>query len=141
MDEQCPTVVSAQGVLWGRTRLLRKAQKQKNRGCGFFASSVSGVSSGKRPKLVQVSETFVEAPGIDPKGDDPAKQKSRERGFFVGWRRRESNPGPQGLEFTFVHVRSRRIPCDWVRGFGHDLSLTFSRPRYRGHPRAIQPCG
>jgi hypothetical protein len=31
--------------------------------------------------------------------------------------------GPQGLQFTFVHVRSRRIPCDWVREFGHDLSL------------------
>ena len=25
---------------------------------------------------------------------------------------------------TFVHVRSRRIPGDWVRGFGRDLSLT-----------------
>lgn len=39
------------------------------------------------------------------------------------WTRRESNPGPQGLQFTFVHVRSRRIPVDWVREFGHDLFL------------------
>ena len=39
------------------------------------------------------------------------------------WRRRESNPGPQGFQLTFVHVRSRRIPGDWVRGFGRDLSL------------------
>jgi hypothetical protein len=26
------------------------------------------------------------------------------------WRRRESNPGPQGVRPAFVHVRSRRIP-------------------------------
>ena len=39
------------------------------------------------------------------------------------WRRRESNPGPQGIQLTFVHVCSRRIPGGWVRGFGHDLSL------------------
>jgi hypothetical protein len=26
------------------------------------------------------------------------------------WRRRESNPGPQGVQLTFVHVRSRHIP-------------------------------
>jgi hypothetical protein len=31
------------------------------------------------------------------------------------WRRRESNPGPQGIRPTFIHVRSRRIPGDRVR--------------------------
>lgn len=40
------------------------------------------------------------------------------------WRRRESNPGPQGVQLTFVHVRSRRDAGDGVRGFGRDLSLT-----------------
>ncbi len=55
------------------------------------------------------------------------------------WRRWELNPRPRGFECIFIHVRSRRIPGDWVRGFGHDLSLTFSRSRYRGRPREIQP--
>src|SRR5262249_49800790 len=33
-------------------------------------------------------------------------------------------PGiPQGVQLSLIHVRSRRIPCDWVRGFGRDLSL------------------
>ena len=55
------------------------------------------------------------------------------------WRRRESNPGPRGVRSTFVHVRSRLDPVAGVRGFGHDLSFTVSRSRYRGHPRATQP--
>lgn len=41
-----------------------------------------------------------------------------------GWRRRESNPGPRGFQCTFVHVRSRCVPTDWVRGFGRDLAQT-----------------
>ena len=28
------------------------------------------------------------------------------------WRRRESNPGPQGIPSTLIHVRSRHIPDD-----------------------------
>ena len=49
------------------------------------------------------------------------------------------NPRPQGFEYTLVHVRSRRIPGDWVRGFGRDLFLTFYRSPYRGRPRENQP--
>src|SRR5262245_19568920 len=45
------------------------------------------------------------------------------------WRRRESNPGPQGFQSTFVHVRSRHNADDGVRGFGRDLSLTESQLR------------
>src|SRR5262245_34644409 len=39
------------------------------------------------------------------------------------WRRRESNPGPQSVQPTFLHVRSRLDPVGRVRGFGRDLSL------------------
>jgi hypothetical protein len=35
------------------------------------------------------------------------------------------NPGPQGIQKTFVHVRSRRIRSGSVRGFGHDLAPEF----------------
>jgi integrase len=32
-----------------------------------------------------------------------------------GWRRRELNPGPRGVQSAFVHVRSRSNPCGGVR--------------------------
>ena len=64
----------------------------------------------------------------------------------TGWRRRESNPGPQGVQSTFVHVRSRWFLSGKVRGFGHDLAIvsfghaadgTFTRPSPSGlHPDA-----
>lgn len=73
------------------------------------------------------------APGPHSAGADPGSNSSR------WWRRWELNPRPRGIKYIFVHVRSRRVPGDWVRGFGRDLSLTFSRSPYRGRPREIQP--
>lgn len=35
------------------------------------------------------------------------------------------NPGPQGVQKTFVHVRSRRIRDGSVRRFGYDLAPEF----------------
>ena len=49
-----------------------------------------------------------------------------------GWRRRESNPGPQGIQWTLVHVRSRYDPSGGVRGFGHDLASTDLGPAIGG---------
>ncbi len=50
------------------------------------------------------------------------------------WRRRESNPGPQGVQAILVHVRSRDCPHGGVRGFGHDLAPANLGDRYREHP-------
>ena len=51
------------------------------------------------------------------------------------------NPGPQGIEITFVHVRSRWLPPPTgVRGFGHDLASVFLGGRTRdalGHPALV----
>ena len=42
------------------------------------------------------------------------------------------NPGPRGIEITFVHVRSRWLPPPaGVRGFGHDLASVFLGSRTR----------
>jgi hypothetical protein len=51
------------------------------------------------------------------------------------WRRRESNPGPRGINCNFVHVRSRCVPSDWVRRFGRDLSLAISAALSRAPSR------
>ena len=59
-------------------------------------------------------------PNARPTNQKRAAEAARDR----EWRRRESNPGPRGIRSTLVHVRSRCIPNDWVRGFGHDLSST-----------------
>jgi len=57
------------------------------------------------------------------------------------WRRRELNPGPRGIEITFIHVRSRWLPPPaGVRGFGHDLAPVFLSDRTRdapGHPALV----
>ena len=43
------------------------------------------------------------------------------------------NPGPQGIEIIFIHVRSRWLPPPTgVRGFGHDLVSVFLGSRTRG---------
>jgi len=51
------------------------------------------------------------------------------------------NPGPRGIEITFVHVRSRWLPPPaGVRGFGHDLAPVFLSGRTRdtlGHPALV----
>jgi len=48
------------------------------------------------------------------------------------------NPGPQGIEITFIHVRSRWLPPPaGVRGFGHDLAPVVSQwpnPRHARPP-------
>lgn len=55
--------------------------------------------------LAGTREVPVETPESLPKGlpGSPNYPKSL-------WRRRELNPGPRGIQKTFVHVRSRRIP-------------------------------
>src|SRR5690606_1237369 len=65
-------------------------------------------------------------------GGPMTKQWERAYGARTGWRRRESNPGPQGIRTTLVHVRSRRVPVGWVRGFGHDLAPVFLTTAARG---------
>ena len=69
------------------------------------------------------------------------KDENPNRGWGFQWRRRELNPGPQGIEITFIHVRSRWLPPPTgVRGFGHDLASVFLGGRTRdalGHPALV----
>jgi hypothetical protein len=58
---------------------------------------------------------------------------------FRWWRRRESNPGPQGIPSTLIHVRSRSNPRDGVGEFGHHLASEFSRPATTGATSQAQP--
>lgn len=53
--------------------------------------------------------------------------------------RRESNPSPKKSTLFFIHVRSRRIPCDWVRGFSHDLALMSISVFVPVSPHLTQP--
>jgi len=63
----------------------------------------------------------------------PHKSKKPTGGGLLSlWRRRELNPGPRGVQKTFVHVRSRRIPDGWVRRFGYDLVSEFLTGTPRG---------
>lgn len=90
------------------------------------AELVRGRESSDPP---QVPAIIVEALGIDPRCTERSEvqrgqmssAKEQALSLAQGWRRWESNPGPQGIQPAFIHVRSRRIPCDWVRGFGRDL--------------------
>ena len=55
----------------------------------------------------------VQRAGRSPRGpDDPAMGERISARTW--WRRRESNPGPRRLGGTIVHVRSCRIPGNWV---------------------------
>jgi hypothetical protein len=67
-------------------------------------------------------------------------EAGQKHGVFQ-WRRRELNPGPQGIETNFIHVRSRWLPPPTgVRGFGHDLASVFLGDRTRdalGHPALV----
>jgi hypothetical protein len=66
------------------------------------------------------------------------RKRSSEISGEIQWRRRESNPGPQGFQITFVHVRSR---FTLAAGFANSVAtyLSLSRSRYRELSRATQP--
>ncbi len=52
-----------------------------------------------------------QAGALTPRTDERRKAQRAPLGALKQrWRRRESNPGPQGVRSTIVHVRSRHIP-------------------------------
>jgi len=50
------------------------------------------------------------------------------------WRRRESNPGPQGVQSAFIHVRSRYWPNDGASWIRPRPSFQFVSLRAPGNP-------
>src|SRR4030095_5433738 len=73
---------------------------------------------------------------------NPGRLSDREFEFIAGgWSRRESNPGPRGFRFAFVHVRSRADPCDGVRRFGYGLAPCDLDDATRGGLASSSPGG